>query len=220
MFRRLPPHAWPAHRVLHALCLAIAAKAPETYRHAQRVSAYFLLLAEKVYGGLSPQHARDVACAGLLHDLGKLYLPERILEKPGRLTPAEAALLRRHPRLGAETLAAIPGLAQAVSVALHHHERYDGRGYPDGLRGEHIPLDARIAALADAFDAMTSARPYRSPLSLDAALGEMVAARGSQFDPELVALFVRHFDSIRRLYYELHAPVRQQSGVMFSPLVL
>jgi putative nucleotidyltransferase with HDIG domain len=127
-----------------------------------------------------------LALGALLHDVGKIGVPDQILQKPGRLTDEEYEVIKRHPVLGAEMLAAVEELAQAVPVVRHHHERFDGRGYPDGLRGEDVPLAARVVSVADAFDSMIRDRPYGYGISRQAALEEVERSSGTQFDPRVV----------------------------------
>jgi HD-GYP domain-containing protein (c-di-GMP phosphodiesterase class II) len=128
----------------------------------------------------------DLARGALLHDIGKIGVPDAILRKPGRLTEAERRQMQRHPEIGYRVIADIPSFAQAAEIVLHHHEFYDGRGYPNGLAGDDIPLGARIFAVADALDAMTCDRPYRRAMSRAQALAEIARCRGSQFDPRVV----------------------------------
>jgi hypothetical protein len=126
-------------------------------------------------------------CAARLHDVGKLGVPDVILQKPGPLDEHEWSVMRRHPEWGAEMVARVPGLEELARLVGAHHERWDGGGYPLGLRGEAIPLASRVISACDAFEAMVSRRPYRAPLSVDSALRELLAAAGSQFDPRVVA---------------------------------
>lgn len=135
---------------------------------------------------LSPEQLQALTLGALLHDVGKVGVSDQILHKPGRLTDEEYQMIRRHPVLGAEMLAAVEELAPAVPVVRHHHERFDGRGYPDGLRGEDIPLPARVVSVADAFDSMTRDRPYGYGISREAALEEVERSSGTQFDPRAV----------------------------------
>lgn len=191
-------------QLVETFCLSVELKDPYTRGHSERVAAYLLLLAEKVYGRLDAKTQARLHYAGLLHDVGKIYIPEHILKKPTKLVTDEFQYIRKHPQIGADIVAKIPSLASTIPVILHHHERYDGRGYPVGLKGGEIPLDARIAAVADTFDAMTSMRAYRGALNLDTALQEIISNSGSQFDPEVVNQFVHHYDGFRRLHQELH----------------
>jgi ribonuclease P protein subunit RPR2 len=167
---------------VRALAAAVEAKDGYTGAHIHRVHAIGLLLAREV----APAEADDpqLAYGFLLHDIGKLSVPDAVLRKPGPLTDSEWMLMRRHPEAGARILGAVPFLDRAVDVVLHHHERWDGRGYPAGLAADSIPLWARIFAVADTVDAITSNRPYRRGRPLEQAVEEIVARAGTQFDPE------------------------------------
>jgi cyclic di-GMP phosphodiesterase len=167
---------------VRALAAAVEAKDGYTGAHIQRVHAIGLLLARMV----APEQADDpqLAYGFLLHDIGKLSIPDAVLRKPGPLTDGEWTLMRRHPEAGARILDAVPFLDRAVDVVMHHHERWDGDGYPAGLGGDEIPLWARIFSVADTVDAMTSDRPYRPGRSLDEAIDEILSRAGSQFDPD------------------------------------
>ncbi|MCL6447921.1 MAG: diguanylate cyclase [Armatimonadetes bacterium] len=180
--RRLAPH-------VGTLLTALKAKDPYTYAHCENVARYAVALAQKA--GLSPEETSKIKIAALLHDLGKVEIPLETLTKTEPLTPEERALIRRHASLGAELVGQIKPLAGLVPAILHHHERYDGAGYPQGLAGEEIPLAARIIALADAYDAMTSYRPYRSARTPFEALAEIEKEAGRQFDPALVDCFLQ-----------------------------
>jgi len=167
---------------VRALAAAVEAKDGYTGAHIQRVHSIGLLLAREV----APDQAADpqLAYGFLLHDIGKLSVPDAVLKKPGPLTDTEWTLMRRHPEAGARILDAIPFLDRAVDVVLHHHERWDGRGYPAGLHEDGIPLWARIFSVADTVDAITSNRPYRRGRPLDEAIDEILSRAGSQFDPD------------------------------------
>ena len=128
--------------------------------------------------------------AARLHDVGKLAVPDTILRKPGPLDEAEWAVMRRHPEWGADRVGSVPGLERLGVLVGYHHERWDGRGYPNGLEGEAIPLASRVISVCDAFEAMVSDRPYRASLDVAAALAELIAGAGSQFDPAVVAAVV------------------------------
>lgn len=171
-----------------ALARGAEAKDTDTGDHVVRVQ----LLAEELARatGLDPERAADIGWSAMLHDVGKLHVPDRILLKPGPLSADEWAIMRRHPVWGAEILAQGKGFEVARRIARWHHENIDGSGYPDGLRGERIPLEARIVRIADAFDAMTHPRPYQAARSVEWALEELARYAGSQFDPELAALFI------------------------------
>ena len=141
--------------------------------------------------GLYPDDQDLIEMATLLHDIGKLATPDEILLKPGALTEEEKAIVRQHPLVGRDILSRIPRLAAAAPIVAHHHEHYDGSGYPDGLRGEDIPMGSRITLVSDAFDAMTTHRSYRSVISLQMALRELERCGDQQFDPRVVAAFVQ-----------------------------
>jgi HD-GYP domain-containing protein (c-di-GMP phosphodiesterase class II) len=140
--------------------------------------------------GLPQDEVDLIYTTGTLHDVGKIGIPDSILKKPGPLDAEERAIMQTHPALGEVIVRKAPQLAAALPGVLHHHEAWDGRGYPNGLRGEAIPLLARILAVADTFDAMTSDRPYRKGLSLEVALSEIEKGAGKQFDPRLAPAFV------------------------------
>jgi len=173
---------------IYALVSTVEAKDPYTYGHSRKVNTYAVALAEAV--GLSPEEVSRVSTAALLHDIGKIGVPDRVLNKKSKLTKEDWEAIRSHPRLGATIVGNVPNLAPCVSTILHHHERWDGSGYPEGLKGEQISNEARILAIADAFEAMTAARPYRSALCNEKVLKELRRGAGSQFDPELVEVFI------------------------------
>jgi HD-GYP domain-containing protein (c-di-GMP phosphodiesterase class II) len=170
------------------LTTVLESKDPSLKGHSARVSLYSGELACAL--GLPRSEVAVIRRAGLLHDLGKLMVLDAILLKPGPLTPEELAVVRRHPVVGGRILRRLRHFEREAEAVEHHLERYDGTGHPDAQRGEAIPLAARIVAVADAFDAMTSPRPYRQPHSLEAALDEVGRGAGGQFDPRLVEAFV------------------------------
>lgn len=171
--------------VLLAYDSAIALKDTYTGGHGRRVARYARLIAKAV--GLPDTDVDSISEAALLHDIGKIGIPDRILTKAEGLTIGEFAAVQKHPATGANILRAIPLLSRHAMAVRHHHERFDGSGYPDGLRGNDIPLASRIIAIADAFDAMSSNRSYRSGISADRALDEIARTAGSHFDPEIAA---------------------------------
>ncbi len=172
---------------LEALAGALETRDRETRGHCMRVAAYTAHVASKM--GISGQALADIRIGALLHDVGKIGIPDAILLKPGRLTSAEREIMKEHPTIGARLLAGIQFLEGAIPVVLSHQECFDGSGYPDGLRGDRIPLGARIFSVVDAFDAMTSDRPYRRAVSYGEALREIRQHAGTQFDPRLVEKF-------------------------------
>ena len=174
--------------VLHALTASIDAKDPYTCGHSRRVAILSRDLA--CLAGLDAAAAQRLYLAGLLHDVGKIGIPESVLLKAGKLTGAEYAAVKAHPGTGARILRGIRQVEPVLPAILHHHERLDGRGYPARLGGEQIPLEARIVALADSFDAMTSCRTYRTAMALEAVTAELRRCRGAQFDPRLVDLLL------------------------------
>jgi HD-GYP domain-containing protein (c-di-GMP phosphodiesterase class II) len=172
---------------------AIEAKDYYTVGHVHRVGSMAFEVAKKL--GLSPAQQREVVLASQMHDVGKIWTPESILLKPAALDENEAAVMREHTWRGGEMAARVPALSGVSAAVRAHHEHYDGRGYPDGLSGDDIPLAARICAVADAYDAMTSTRPYREALPHDAAISELRRVRGTQLDPVCVDAFLAAFDS-------------------------
>jgi len=175
---------------LDELVCAIDAADPATGRHGRATTRLALRLAASVDERLLDSPGFRLGC--LLHDAGKLAIPSDVLAKPGRLTGAEWAMMRRHPELGARMCELAGAPTEAIEIIRHHHERWDGAGYPHALAGDAIPLSARVLAVCDAMDAMTSARPYRDrPLSPREALQRIHAARGTQFDPTIVDTLLR-----------------------------
>jgi putative nucleotidyltransferase with HDIG domain len=180
------------HQLQRAICQsllglanALEAKDPYTRGHSERVGAWGRRLASVL--GLPAVDIDTVTQAGLLHDIGKIGVPETVLRKRGALDQAEWTLMRNHPLVGAQIVAPFDFFAGGAEVIRHHHERWDGSGYPDGLVGAAIPLGARIVAVADVFDALTSDRPYRAALPRDAALGYLTNEAGRTLDEDVVA---------------------------------
>ncbi len=172
---------------VQALASAVDAKDPYTYGHSNRVARFTASICEGL--GMGRKEARQAELAAILHDIGKIGTPESILQKPGRLEPDEMQKIREHPAKGAQILAHISELRDVIAWIRHHHEWYDGNGYPDGIDGDEIPLQARIIAIADSFDAMTSDRPYRKGMSPGEAIRNMEGFSGSQFDPRILGVF-------------------------------
>ena len=174
---------------VESLAAAVDAKDPFTHNHSWQVATYSRQIAEALH--LSASETEVIELAGLLHDVGKIGIPDRVLQKPDALAPDEWAMMQRHPDLGARILGDNPALAAVVPLVRHHHERYDGRGYPDQLVGNDIPLGAAIVGLADAFDTMTSDRPYRRARSLGQAIDEVRRSSGTHFHPQVVEAFLK-----------------------------
>ncbi|WP_084964290.1 HD-GYP domain-containing protein [Thermoactinospora rubra] len=172
-----------------AICQAVETKDPYTRGHCLRVGEGAVLIAEQL--GLEPRRIEALRYAGLVHDVGKTAVPTAILQKPGKPTEEEWAALQLHPWYGSQLIKDIAFLREAVGGVMHHHERVDGSGYPLGLAGEEIPEFARIIAVADFFDAVTTERPYHRPWPREKALAELQALAGTHFDPRMVAAFVR-----------------------------
>jgi HD-GYP domain-containing protein (c-di-GMP phosphodiesterase class II) len=172
-----------------ALALLVELRDADTGEHSSRVAE--LARATAVGLGLDGRRAEDAYLAGWLHDVGKVSIPDSILHKRTELTAAEWRLIHRHPTIGADIVAQIPSLARLAPFIRSHHERYGGGGYPHDLRGEGIPLEGRIIAVADAFDAMTSDRAYRPRMSAEEARARLRECAGSQFDPTVAAAFER-----------------------------
>lgn len=179
--------------IIYALAATVDAKDHYTYGHSRKVSDYSVAIAEAL--NLPQDRIATIRAASLLHDIGKVGIPDSILSKEGPLTDEEWEPVKIHPKLGVEILRHIIDLVNCLPAILHHHEHYDGRGYPSGLKGDSIPLEGRILAIADAYDAMTSPRPYREQLSSQSALEELRRCAGTQFDPELVELFCTLIES-------------------------
>ena len=177
--------------MLNALVTAVDNKDRYTRRHSEDVLTYSMQIARQF--GLSAGMQRTMQAAALLHDVGKIGVPDRILRKPGALTEEEQEAIRQHPTMGAAIVGAVPGFEETLDTVRYHHERWDGGGYPAGLRGEETPLLARIASVADAFSAMTTDRPYRKGMEREKALGILRGGAGTQWDPECVAALLRAY---------------------------
>jgi response regulator RpfG family c-di-GMP phosphodiesterase len=181
-----------------ALASALESKDTGTRAHSQRVQLYAIELAQGVEPGLIEDPSTEYGF--LLHDVGKIGIPDRVLQKPGPLTVEERALIQTHPILGEQVLGNVAFLrGEGISVVRNHHERWDGAGYPDGLMGTEIPLGARVFAVADSLDAMTSDRPYRSALPWDEAAHEIHVQSGKQFDPSVVRAFIAREPELRAI---------------------
>ncbi|MBX3072493.1 response regulator [Candidatus Obscuribacterales bacterium] len=169
---------------IRALADALDAKCDYTAGHSLRVSRISMLIGKTM--GLPFEDLRDIELGGILHDIGKIGVPESILWKPAQLTPDEREVMRKHPSISAQIIGELRGLRRAREYVKHHHEYFDGNGYPDGLAGDAIPVGARIILVSDAYDAMTTDRPYRKAIGHERAVKELEAGRGTQFDPVVV----------------------------------
>ena len=186
---------------IETLRYTVEAKDTYTRGHSDRVSEISVLIGKKL--GLPDQDLKTLQIGGLFHDIGKIGVPDTILQKESKLTDDEYSEIKNHPSIGVHILSNATIFKDIIPIVKHHHERFDGRGYPSQLKGEEIPYLARIAAIADSFDAMTSKRSYRDSLPLDVVKEEFRKNRGTQFDPELTDLFLdileNHFDEIKAL---------------------
>ncbi len=199
--------------IIYAVARVAESRDEGTGQHLERISQYTRILAEELQrrrDDLDPQWVRTVGITSILHDVGKVGIPDEVLLKPGKLTEAERATIERHPFIGGDTLMAIkqhwgddPFLVTASEICFAHHERWDGQGYPFGLAGDAIPLSARIVALADVYDALTSARPYKQALPHDEVVQRIRDASGTHFDPQMVEAFLAVADAFDRVRHQM-----------------
>ena len=173
---------------VQTLRYTVEAKDTYTRGHSDRVSEYSVIIGEKL--NLEEEQLKQLKIGGLFHDIGKIGIPDNILQKQARLTDEEYSEIKNHPSIGAHILGAATIFKDIIPIVKHHHERYDGKGYPSGLKGEQIPKLARIAAIADTFDAMTSKRSYRDALDMQIVKDELKKCAGTQFDPEIAEVFL------------------------------
>src|ERR1700751_1031953 len=200
-------------RTIEALALAIEAKDATTGEHLQRVRIYAMELAKEL--GLTEDEKEALQAASVLHDIGKLAVPEHIISKPGKLTPEEFEKMKIHPIVGAEILEQVEFPYPVVPIVRSHHEKWDGSGYPNGLKGEEIPIGARILAAVDCLDALASDRQYRRALPLDEAMARVVADAGKGFDPRVVGVLQRRYIELEKLAKEQpqHAPPKLSTDI-------
>ncbi len=207
------------YKTIKSISSALDAKDPYTHGHSLRVTLYSLILAKEL--GLDDITLEEIETAGLLHDIGKVGIPQKILCKPGKLTDEEFEIMKSHPEQGEKIVKKIKKLKIISNWLKTHHERWDGKGYPLGLKGEDIPISARIIAIADTYDAMTSTRSYRKALDHATAIAEIERCAGSQFDPNLASLFIKNQDKILAAkenpneYYEKYSYLKNSLGINF-----
>jgi putative nucleotidyltransferase with HDIG domain len=195
------------------LAQAVELRDPYTYGHTMRVTQYSILLGQQL--DVDAEDMRRIEIGTPLHDIGKILIDNNILNKPGKLTPAEFDIMKTHTTKGAKIVEQVPDLADVIPIVRSHHERWDGLGYPDGLKGEQIQRLARIVGVADAFDAMTSDRPYRPGMPAEIAFAEVEKQRGRQFDPEIAAAFLK----IRqRIVQEMQAETKRTANPSLAAL--
>jgi putative two-component system response regulator len=203
--KRLTDQLEHTENVIFMLAQAVEAKDPYTEGHLRRLRSYSEQLAIAL--GMDQDDVRSIRYGGILHDIGKIGISEAILLKPGALTPDEKLQIQQHPEIGARIVSQMRFAPEVAPIILGHHEYWDGSGYPQGLKGEEIPVGARIITIVDAYDAMMTDRPYRAALGIDETLKRLEAASGTQFDPRLLETFVQLVRSGR-----LYAPELEQEA--------
>ncbi|HEY4095606.1 MAG TPA: HD domain-containing phosphohydrolase [Baekduia sp.] len=204
------PTPEPSRGAIGALALALAERDRGTGEHAEKVVALAGAVARRL--GIDGEEVERIAAAALLHDIGKVAVPDSILSKPGELNDEEWAIMRRHTVVGERILRAVPGLGPVARIVRHGHERVDGTGYPDGLRGDEIPLGSRIVLACDAYDAMISPRPYRDAMDHAAAAAELAAGAGTQFDARVVDALLTYLADCRPIDYAARAEDRPRTA--------
>ena len=196
------------YNTVETLVRAIQARDQYTSGHSARVTRYSLKIGDRL--DLSTKEKHQLYLTAMLHDIGKIGIPDDLLNRPGKLNEEEMKRIRDHVKVGAQMLNALGEMQAIVPLILHHHESWDGKGYPDGLKGEKIPLLSRIIAVADTFDAMTSSRPYREARSRDEAIAELRRCSGTSFDPRVVETFLRILDDQASQLMSAEEPVQPQ----------
>jgi putative nucleotidyltransferase with HDIG domain len=182
------------------LLSTINVKDKYTFGHCERVSSYAVMVGEEM--GMDQKEIQTLLHAGLLHDIGKIELPKSVLNKTACLSEDEMRFVSQHPIHSAHILEPLSSTDNLIDYVIHHHERFDGKGYPDGLRGEEISIGARILCVVDCFDAMVSERPYRRSMTIEEAVLELKRCSGSQFDPEIVQIFVNAMSNKMSIKYD------------------
>jgi putative two-component system response regulator len=205
--------------IILRLALAVEYRDNDTGEHTLRVARYSRIIAEQL--GLPPRLCRDIYLAAPLHDVGKVAIPDNILLKPGRLTDEEMAVIRTHATIGEKILAdsSCELIQLGAQIAAGHHERWDGTGYPNGLKADAIPVAARVVAVADVFDALTTRRPYKEPMPLEAARDYLVENQGRQFDPECVEAFLSRWREVVEIAAGQQATPFQKAEAVPSPFI-
>lgn len=186
------------HEFVECITSALDARDPYTGKHSERVSDMACIICGLL--GMSEAETREIHIAGHLHDIGKIGIPDRVLLKEGKLDEEEWKLMKKHPEIGADILSRSSHFARLAAIILHHHERWDGKGYPFGSKGEEIPLGARIIAVCDSIDAMASKRSYRNALPLEVCRAEIEKNVGIMYDPEIARLALENWDRITEAY--------------------
>lgn len=186
------------HDLVECITSALDARDPYTGDHSRRVSDMACALCGVL--GINDELAQEIHIAGHLHDIGKIGIPDRVLLKEGKLSDEEWILMKRHPQIGADILNKSPYFARISAIILHHHERFDGKGYPFGAKGEEIPLGARIIAVCDSIDAMASKRSYRNAIPLDAVHAEIERCCGTMYDPIVADAMLANWDIAAKIY--------------------
>lgn len=190
------------HDLVECITSALDARDPYTGDHSRRVSDMACFLCRKL--GMSEDDVQEIHIAGHLHDIGKIGIPDRVLLKEGRLDDEEWQLMKKHPEIGAEIMSKSDNFTRIAAILLHHHERWDGKGYPFGAKSEEIPLGARIIAVCDSIDAMASKRSYRNALPMDVVRGEIEKNIGMMYDPEIAQLALDNWDELTADYKHMH----------------
>ncbi len=188
------------HEMVECITSALDARDPYTGNHSRRVSDMACFLCGKL--GISHQETQEIHISGHLHDIGKIGVPDRVLLKPDRLNDEEWALMKKHPEIGADILSKSPHFSRIAAIILHHHERWDGKGYPFGAKGTEIPIGARIIAVCDSIDAMASARAYRKALPLDVVKEEIRKNIGIMYDPKIAQVALDNWEELTKEYVQ------------------
>lgn len=188
------------HEMVECITSALDARDPYTGNHSRRVSDMACFLCQKL--GISHEETQEIHISGHLHDIGKIGIPDRVLLKPGKLNDEEWALMKKHPEIGADILSKSPHFSRIAAIILHHHERWDGKGYPFGAKGTEIPIGARIIAVCDSIDAMASARAYRKALPLDVVKSEIEKNIGIMYDPKIAQVALDNWEELTKEYVQ------------------